>query len=91
MSIKVNNINGANKNLKHDLNDYVAFLDSDGDFYLIDNEINAIVHILGAGCDIHQANNFDTIEDFLYEEFGYDCTVQKVFRRVSDYEIIINC
>lgn len=32
MSIKVNNNKSQNNILKHNLNDYVAFLDSDGDF-----------------------------------------------------------
>lgn len=91
MSIKVNNSKTQNNILKHNLNDYVAFLDSDGDFYLIDNETNTIVRILGAGCNVYQSNDFNTIEDFLSENFGWDCTVDKVFQRSSEYDIIINC
>lgn len=91
MSIKVNNINKEKEIHKHYIKDYMGFLDSDNDFYLIDGETLEIVHIHDSGCNVHCTNNYDTIEDFLAVEFGYDCELQKVFIDNADYEIIINC
>jgi hypothetical protein len=91
MSIKVNNINKQKEILKHYIRDYIGFLDSDNDFYLIDGETYEIVHLHGSGVNVHCTKDYDTIEDFLAVEFGYDCELQKVFTNSTDYEIIVNC
>ena len=91
MSIKVNNINEQKEIRKHYIKDYVGFLDSDNDFYLIDDETFEIVRIRSSGCGVYRTDGYDTIEDFLAVEFGYDCGLQKVFINSADYEIIINC
>ena len=91
MSIKVNNINEQKEIHVHYIKDYIGFLDSDNDFYLIDGETLEIVHIHSSGCNVHHTNDYDTIEDFLAVEFGYDCRLQKVFMNSADYEMIVNC
>ena len=91
MSIKVNNINKQKEILKHYIRDYIGFLDSDNDFYLIDGETLEIVHIHSSGCNVHSTDEYDTIEDFLAVEFGNDCELQKVFTISTDYEMIVNC
>ena len=91
MSIKVNNINEQKEIRKHYINDYIGFLDFDNDFYLIDDETHEIVRIHNSGCGVYHTDNYDTIEDFLVGEFGYDCGLQKVFTNSTDYEIIVNC
>ena len=91
MSIKVNNINKQKEIRKHCIKDYIGFLDSDNDFYLIDNEMYEIVRINSSGCSVYRTDDCDTIEDFLEGEFGWNCELQKVFINSTDYEIIINC
>ena len=91
MSIKVNNINEQEEIRKHYIKDYIGFLDSDNDFYLIDSETHEIVHLHSSGCNVLCTDYYETIEDFLAKEFGQDCSLQKVFRHRTDYEIIVNC
>lgn len=85
MSIKVN---GIDKNTEHNIREYCAFIDADGDFYLIDTDKQYASRITHSGCAIHSIEGFYTIEEFLDCEI--DCKLLKAFKNGNDYEIIVN-
>lgn len=88
MAVKVNS---KNDNLvkTHRFEDHHAFLDQDGDFWLISSDKNMVCRITAIGCICEPVEAFITIEDFLYEK--YDCGVLKVFSGIADYTITIDC
>lgn len=86
MSIKVN---GIDKETKHNIGEYCAFIDTEGDFYLIDEDCHYISRITHSGCVTHDIESFHTIEEYLDCEYG-DCKVLKAYERGNDYEIIVN-
>lgn len=86
MSIKVNAIN---KEEGHSFDKYCAFIDTDGDFYVIDEDHKYVSRIMYSGCVIRNIESFNTIEDFL--EYEYDnCELVKAYTNGSEYEIIVN-
>ena len=85
MSIKVN---GIDKSTEHNIREYCAFIDVDGDFYLIDTDNQYASHITHSGCAIHNIEGFCTIEEFLDCEM--DCRLLKAFKNGNEYEIIVN-
>lgn len=87
MSIKVN---GIDKEKKHNISEYCAFVDTDGDFYLIDEDCQYISHITFSGCVIYYVESLDTIEEFLNCQYGSHCKVLKAYKHGDDYEIIVN-
>lgn len=87
MSIKVNKSNKSTAN--HYFSDYCAFIDEEGDFYLIAEDSTFISRITHSGCVTYNIEHYETIEEFLDCEFG-DCKVEKVYRNGNEYEIIVN-
>lgn len=88
MAVKVNS---KNENLikTHRFEEHCAFLDQDGDFWLINTNKDSVCRITDKGCICEPVEAFITIEDFLYEK--YDCSVLKVFSGIADYTITIDC
>lgn len=85
MSIKVN----CNESkVEHKFNQVYAFIDREGDFYLIDDECIHIVRLAHQGCVVYDCNSYVSVEDFLDTEFG--CGVLKIFEHGNEYEIIVN-
>lgn len=85
-------IEEPNKPKKHHLRNYYAFLDSDNDFFIIRFHQQMVIRIGENGyIEIHSIDDYDTIEDFLHEEFSDDISVQKVYDTYEDVEIIIKC
>ena len=76
MAIKVNS---KNDNLikTHRFEDHRAFLDQDGDFWLISSDKNMVCCITAIGCVCEPVEEFSTIEEFL--DINYSCNVAKVF------------
>ena len=88
MAVKVNS---KNDNLikTHRFADHHAFLDQDGDFWLISSDKNTVCRITAIGCVCESVEDFSTIEEFL--DIKYDCNVAKVFSGISDYTITVDC
>lgn len=85
MSIKVN----CNEGKKvHKFGQTCAFIDKDGDFYLVDEDCERIVRLTNDGCVVYDCTSYGSVEDFLDTEFN--CGVMKVFEQEKDYEIIVN-
>lgn len=77
---------------KHHLKDYFAFLDSDNDFYIIRFHQQMVIRIGENGyIEIHSIDEYETIEEFLHEEFSDDLSVQRVYDNQKNVEIIIKC
>ena len=85
MSIKVN---GIDKSTEHNIREYCAFIDVDGDFYLIDTDKRYASRITHSGCAIYSIEGLYTIEEFLDCEM--DCRLLKAFKNGNEYEIIVN-
>jgi hypothetical protein len=81
-------INCKERNVVHSFDKYYAFVDSKGDFYLIDDVADSVVRIDPAGCSVYDTVQYGSIEDFLENEL--DTTVAKVYKTGQEYEIIIN-
>lgn len=77
------------ENTTHHFGDYMAFLDDDGDFWLIDEEDDYVTRLTDRGCICQNTSEYDTIEDFLLVSFG--CKLVKVFNKVEDFKIVIEC
>lgn len=86
MSIKVN---GIEKEIEHKFELYCAFVDTDGDFYVIDEDCRYVSRITHSGCITHNIESFDTIEEFLESDYG-NCRVAKAYANGSEYELIVN-
>lgn len=76
------------KNVVHLFCNFHAFVDSDENFFLIDNATDSVVRIDHAGCTVFDTSYYGSIEDFLENEF--DTKVVKVYQMEQEYEIIIN-
>ena len=85
MSLKVN---GIDKSTEHNICEHCAFIDVDGDFYLIDTDKQYASRIIHSGCVIYSIKGFYTIEEFLDSEV--DCRLLKAFKNGNEYEIIVN-
>ena len=81
-------VNCKNENIVHSFDKYHAFIDSDENFFLIDNATDSVVRIDHAGCTVFEITHYDSIEEFLEHEF--DTKVVKVYQMRQEYEIIIN-
>ena len=77
------------KSKEHFFSDYIAFLDSDGDFWLVDEDDDYVSRLSEKGCCCEQISDYDTIEDFLCRRFG--CELVKVFNRVDEFKITVDC
>lgn len=77
------------KSKEHFFSDYIAFLDSDGDFWLVDEEDDYVSRLTERGCGCEKFSEYDTIEDFLRVRFG--CELVKAFNRVDDFKITVEC
>ena len=66
-----------------------AFVDTEGDFYLIDEDCETVVRLTHAGCVAYKVDNYESINDFLDAEFG-DCKVARIYSQGNEYEIIVN-
>ena len=85
-------IEDSKKPKKHYLRNHFAFLDSDNDFFIIRFHQQMVIRIGENGyIEIHSIDEYDTIEEFLNEEFSEDISVQKVYDTFEDVEIIIKC
>ena len=86
MAIKVNY---ENINADYMFSNVYAFIDTTGDFFLVDEECKSVVLLAHEGCAVYNIENYNSINDFLYGEFG-DCKVAKVYTSGNQYEIIVN-
>lgn len=77
------------KSKEHFFSDYMAFLDDDGDFWLVDEEDEWVSRLTERGCHCENVADYDTIEDFLRVRFG--CELVKAFNRVDDFKITVDC
>lgn len=73
----------------HYFGDYIAFLDSDGDFWLVDEDNEYVSRLTERGCGCERISDYDTIEDFLYRRFG--CGLVKAFNGIDDFKITVEC
>lgn len=75
----------------HYFSDYSAFLDSDDDFYLIDNDSgDLVVQLEHSGCRVFAVPaGVDTIESFLEKAFGKGTYLKRVYRDDDDYDITV--
>ena len=87
MSIKVN---CREISQEHSFHQVCAFIDTEGDFYLIDEDGDKIVRLTNRGCVVYNTNDYENIEDFFDVEFGGDCKILKIFTYSNEYEIIVN-
>lgn len=85
MSIKVN---CNESNTKHKFGQVCAFIDRDGDFYLIDIDCEHVVRLTNNGCIVYDCTSYESVEDFL--DIELDCEVLKILKNEKDYEIIVN-
>ena len=76
------------KNVVHPFCHFHAFVDSDENFFLIDNATDSVVRIDHAGCTVFEITHYDSIEEFLEHEF--DTKVVKVYQTRQEYEIVVN-
>lgn len=88
MAVKVN-LKNDNLIKTHRFADHHAFLDQDGDFWLISSDKNTVCRITEFGCTCESVKEFSTIEEFL--DINYSCNVAKVFSGISDYTITVDC
>ena len=86
MAIKVNY---EKINRDYGFSNVCAFVDTTGDFFLVDEEHKSVVLIAHEGCAVYNIEDYSSINDFLCAEFG-DCEVAKVYQTGWEYEIIIN-
>lgn len=75
------------ENKPHYFGDYMAFLDDDGDFWLVDEEDAYVSRLTDRGCICENIAEYETIEDFLSVKFG--CKLAKVFNRVDEFKITV--
>lgn len=87
MSLVINTETMESK--KHFFSNYIAFLDDDGDFWLIDEEDDFVSRLTDRGCYCKSITKYDTIEDFLRLNFG--CKLVKAFERVDEFKITVEC
>jgi hypothetical protein len=74
----------------HDISDYCAFLDSDDDFYIIDNNAENIVQLDWSGCVVFPISiEIETIEQFLRHQFGENTLLKRAYRTGEDYSITV--
>lgn len=85
MSIEVNY---KKINTKHSFNSVYAFIDTDGDFYLVEENNEKVVCLTNTGCVVYDVKDYATIEEFFNKELS--CDLLKVYEDNDDYEIIIN-
>lgn len=81
-------VNCDESRIEHKFHRVCAFIDREGDFYLIDEDCEHIVHLAQQGCVVYNCDSYVSVEDFLDTEFG--CGVMKIFERGNEYEIIVN-
>lgn len=77
------------ENKTHHFGDCMAFLDDDGDFWLIDEEDEYVTRLTDRGCICQNTSKYNTIEDFLRVNFS--CKLVKVFNKVEDFKITVEC
>lgn len=87
MSLVINT--GTMESKSHFFSNYIAFLDDDGDFWLVDEEGGFVSRLTDRGCHCESITEYDTIEDFLRLKFS--CKLVKAFERVDEFKIIVEC
>ena len=76
--------------LPHDISDYCAFIDSDDDFYISDNNAENIVQLDWSGCVVFPIPiEIETIEEFLRHQFGMNTLLKRAYRTGDDYSITV--
>lgn len=74
----------------HSIKDYVAFRDSDQDFYLIADDKKHIICLLDSGCQVTALGDLETIEDFLFVNYGEYVRPFAFYKNAADYTITID-
>lgn len=87
MSIKINSA-ATFKDNTHDFKKYCAFLDDDGDFWLINQDTEIAIRLADKGCYSEDITEYDSIEDFLGAKFG--CNLIKAYTH-EEYSIEVTC